>query len=86
MNRSSIIPGNPGNTCDRFLSSGCKGQPAKADMVRPAAGIHGGKAVEFVQGIEAMLDDATMDELRGIVARGEPIEYARWRRSKPFRK
>ena len=86
MKRSSIIPGNLGNTCDRFLSSGCKDQPAKADMVRQAAGIHGGKAVEFVQGIEAMLDDATMDELRGIVARGDPIEYTRWLHSKLFRK
>ena len=63
----AVILGNLGNTCDRFLSPGCKGQPAKADMVRQAAGIHGGKAVEFVQGIEAMFDDATMDELRGIV-------------------
>jgi xylose isomerase len=48
VNRYSIILGNLGNTCDRFLSSGYKDQPAKADMIRQAAEIQGVKAVELV--------------------------------------
>lgn len=43
-------------------------------------------SVEFVQGIEAMLDDAAMKELRDIIAMGDPIAYTRWLRSKLFKK
>ena len=42
----SVILGNLGNTCDRFLSSGYKQQPTKAEMLQKAAGI------EHVSGIE----------------------------------
>ncbi len=42
----SVILGNLGNTCDRFLSSGYKEQPPKAEMLKKAA------AIEHVSGIE----------------------------------
>ncbi len=42
----SVILGNLGNTCDRFLSSGYKNQPSKAEMLKQAA------AIEHVTGIE----------------------------------
>ena len=48
MNKYSIILGNLGNTCDRFLSSGYKTQPAKAEMIRQAAAISGVRGVELV--------------------------------------
>jgi len=44
----SIILGNLGNTCDRFLSSGYKDQPSKATMIRQAAEIPGVTGVELV--------------------------------------
>jgi xylose isomerase len=44
----SIILGNLGNTCDRFLSSGYKDQPPMETMIRQAAAISGVKAVELV--------------------------------------
>ncbi len=43
-------------------------------------------SVEFLQGIEAMLDATAMAELRAIVAKGDPIESTRWVRGKLFRK
>jgi len=46
--RYSVILGNLGNTCDRFLSSGYKEQPAKEEMVRQAASIRGVKGLELV--------------------------------------
>ncbi|HUW42172.1 MAG TPA: sugar phosphate isomerase/epimerase family protein [Rectinemataceae bacterium] len=48
MNKYSIILGNLGNTCDRFLSSGYKTQPPKAEMIRQAAEISGVRGVELV--------------------------------------
>ncbi len=42
----SVILGNLGNTCDRFLSSGYKEQPDKSEMLRKAA------AIDHVSGIE----------------------------------
>ncbi|OGV62930.1 MAG: xylose isomerase [Lentisphaerae bacterium RIFOXYC12_FULL_60_16] len=45
----SVILGNLGNTCDRFLSTGYKQQPSKAQMVRQAASIPGVSAVELVE-------------------------------------
>lgn len=44
----SIILGNLGNTCDRFLSSGYKDQPPKEAMIRQASEIPGVKGVELV--------------------------------------
>ncbi|MFA6177109.1 MAG: sugar phosphate isomerase/epimerase, partial [Phycisphaerae bacterium] len=44
----SAILGNLGNTCDRFLSSGYKDQPTKAEMLRQAASIPGVKGIELV--------------------------------------
>jgi xylose isomerase len=44
----SIILGNLGNTCDRFLSSGYKDQPPKDVMIRQAAEIPGVTGVELV--------------------------------------
>ena len=44
----AVILGNLGNTCDRFLSTGYKEQPTKAEMVRQAASIAGVTGVELV--------------------------------------
>ncbi|MEI7437484.1 MAG: sugar phosphate isomerase/epimerase, partial [bacterium] len=44
----SVILGNLGNTCDRFLSTGYKEQPSKEEMVRQAASIPGVSAVELI--------------------------------------
>ena len=44
----SIILGNLGNTCDRFLSSGYKDQPSKETMIRQASEIPGVTGVELV--------------------------------------
>jgi len=41
MSKYSIILGNLGNTCDRFLSSRYKNQPPKEEMIRQAAAIEG---------------------------------------------
>lgn len=46
MRKYSVILGNLGNTCDRFLSSGYKEQPSKAEMLKRAA------SIEHVTGIE----------------------------------
>lgn len=48
MTKFSVILGNLGNTCDRFLSSGYKDQPPKAEMFRQAAAIPGVTGVELV--------------------------------------
>lgn len=48
MSRYSVILGNLGNTCDRFLSTGYKDQPSKAEMLRQAASIPGVSGVELV--------------------------------------
>ena len=44
----SVILGNLGNTCDRFLSSGYKEQPTKAEMIRQAASIEDVTGIELV--------------------------------------
>ncbi len=46
--RFAVILGNLGNTCDRFLSSGYKDQPPKAEMFRQAASIQGVTGIELV--------------------------------------
>jgi xylose isomerase len=48
MKKYSVILGNLGNTCDRFLSTGYKDQPPKAEMIRQAAAIPGVTGVELV--------------------------------------
>jgi xylose isomerase len=48
MRRYSVILGNLGNTCDRFLSSGYKENPPKEEMVRQAASIPGITGIELV--------------------------------------
>jgi len=47
-NRYSVILGNLGNTCDRFLSTGYKSSLSKAEMVRQAAEIEGIEGIELV--------------------------------------
>lgn len=46
--RYSVILGNLGNTCDRFLSSGYKEQPPKAEQWRQAAAIPAVAGIELV--------------------------------------
>ncbi len=55
----SIILGNLGNTCDRFLSSGYKRQPSKSVMIKQAASIRGVKAVELVENWDVTAENAT---------------------------
>lgn len=44
----SVILGNLGNTCDRFLSSGYKDATPKAELIKQAASIDGLKGLELV--------------------------------------
>ena len=43
-------------------------------------------SVEFVQGVEGMLDAPAREKMRGIVARGDAVEAAAWFRSVLFRR
>ena len=43
-------------------------------------------SVEFLQGIEAMLDETSREEIRGIIARGEAVESMAWFRARLFRR
>lgn len=47
-NRYSVILGNLGNTCDRFLPTGYKEALPKSEMIQAAAGIPGIKGIELV--------------------------------------
>lgn len=47
-NRYSVILGNLGNTCDRFLPTGYKDVPPKPEMIRQAAAIPGIEGIELV--------------------------------------
>jgi sugar phosphate isomerase/epimerase len=47
-NKYSVILGNLGNTCDRFLSSGYKDVLPKKEMIRQAAAIPGIEGLELV--------------------------------------
>ena len=47
-NKYSVILGNLGNTCDRFLSTGYKDPLPKKEMVRQAAEIPGIEGIELV--------------------------------------
>ncbi len=44
----AVILGNLGNTCDRFLSTGYKDQPTKAEMFKKASEIEGVTGIELV--------------------------------------
>ncbi len=48
MSKYSIILGNLGNTCDRFLSSGYKDELPKETLIRQASEIDGVEGVELV--------------------------------------
>ena len=47
-NNFSVILGNLGNTCDRFLSSGYKDIPPKDELIKQAASIEGVCGIELV--------------------------------------
>lgn len=48
MNHYSVILGNLGNTCDRFLPTGYKDVPPKHEMIAQAAAIPGIEGIELV--------------------------------------
>ena len=54
--RYSVILGNLGNTCDRFLPSGYKDQPTKAEQFRRAGSIRGVTGVELVGSWDITVD------------------------------
>lgn len=57
-NRYSVILGNLGNTCDRFLPTGYKTQPSKGEMIRLAATIEGLEGLELVGGWDVTVNNA----------------------------
>lgn len=67
MNKYSVILGNLGNTCDRFLSSGYKDQPGKEEMIRQAAAIEGVQGIELVGGWD--IDSSNVDEVGSALAK-----------------
>jgi xylose isomerase len=67
MIKYSIILGNLGNTCDRFLSTGYKDQVPKAEMIRQAAAIPGVKGVELVGTWDVTREN--VDEVGGLLAK-----------------
>jgi len=67
VNKYSIILGNLGNTCDRFLSTGYKDQPPKETMIRQASEIPGVKAVELVGSWDVTTDN--VDEIGSLLSK-----------------
>jgi xylose isomerase len=63
----SIILGNLGNTCDRFLSTGYKDQPTKETMIRQASEIPGVTGVELVGTWD--ITPANADEMGALLAK-----------------
>ena len=61
----SVILGNLGNTCDRFLPTGYKEKLAKADMVAQAAAIPGIQGLELVGSWDLTPENA--DEMAGLL-------------------
>ena len=57
-NKYSVILGNLGNTCDRFLPTGYKHQMPKADMIELAASIPGIQGLELVGGWDVTPENA----------------------------
>jgi len=87
MTRFSIILGNLGNTCDRFLSSGYKDQLPKEVMIRQAAEIPGVKGVELVgnwdvtrENVDAMGDLLAMHGLSCVSIIPDHFSQKRWGR------
>ncbi len=39
-------------------------------------------SVQFLRGLEKLLDDTVMEEIRGLISRGDPIESSHWLRKK----
>ena len=39
-------------------------------------------SVQFLRSLETLLDEATMEEIRGLIGRGDPIEASHWLRKK----
>jgi xylose isomerase len=85
MSKYSIILGNLGNTCDRFLSTGYKTQPPKAEMLRQAAAIPGVRGVELVgtwdvtrQNVEEMGDLLSKHGLACVSIIPDHFSQARW--------
>ena len=62
----SVILGNLGNTCDRFLSTGYKESLPKGEMIRKAAAIPGITGIELVGTWDITEDN--MIEVRGALA------------------
>lgn len=67
-NRYSVILGNLGNTCDRFLPSGYKEVPSKREQIRQASGIPGIEGVELVGSWDIREENA--DEVKGWLEEG----------------
>ena len=63
----AIILGNLGNTNDRFLSSGYKDQPTKAEMIARAAAIEGLQGVELVGSWD--ITPENVDEVGALLAK-----------------
>ena len=61
----SVILGNLGNTCDRFLSSGYKDVDAKEELIRQASDIEGVKGIELVGTWDVTMENA--DEMKQIL-------------------
>jgi sugar phosphate isomerase/epimerase len=57
-NKYSVILGNLGNTCDRFLPSGYKDPVEKAAMIEMAASIPGIEGLELVGGWDVTSDNS----------------------------
>ncbi|PAW78324.1 MAG: hypothetical protein B9S32_07280 [Verrucomicrobia bacterium Tous-C9LFEB] len=62
-NHYSVILGNLGNTCDRFLPTGYKEVSAKRELIRQAAAIPGIEGVELVGTWD--ITEKNCDEVRG---------------------
>ena len=65
MSKYSIILGNLGNTCDRFLSSGYKDELPKETLIRQASEIDGVEGVELVGTWDVSMD--TVDTIGGLL-------------------
>ncbi|TVR31024.1 MAG: sugar phosphate isomerase/epimerase [Spirochaetaceae bacterium] len=65
MPKYSVILGNLGNTCDRFLSSGYKDVPPMKELLKQAAEIDGVEGVELVGTWDITVD--TVDEVGSLL-------------------
>jgi sugar phosphate isomerase/epimerase len=66
MPNFSVILGNLGQTCDRFLPSGYKEQPPKAEQFRQAGAIKGVTGIELISGWD--LTAANVREVKSMMA------------------